>query len=612
MAAPRSALDPRLASITSRAARVGQAPPGSMVPPLDRTATRVLLSFDAQAEPGRPREVEASEAEKVQITAKVLVDSSDVGSALEWIADAGGHVDSVPPDPQRDTGLSTVIATFPAAALGGGIVGAVRRVEAPIRLHLALDSARGDATRLDEVLDGPLGSDGLGNPLDGRGVLIGVIDTGVDWSHADVVADDGTSRIEQFAHATSSVVGGVRNPGPVEVYERADLTAALAGGGQVPDGDPEGHGTHCASIAAGNGRASGGTYRGVAPGASLFAMRNDGLFDSHTIDGLRRTFALAGDRPAVVSLSLGSHYGPHDGTSSLENEIARLSGPGRIVVCAAGNEGGDAVHTAADLRAGSATIPFVVADEWQWLDVWVPRGDDVEPWIEAPDGTAHRPDVEDLDTHSGTLTLTYRTDLANGDQRVGVEVTGGYRPGEVWRLHLDPLRVVSGDVHAWAGVGNPVGRTQIFVSPSGPGYSVGMPATEERCLAVASFASHSFGTNPIGALSEFSSRGPTRIGAMKPDVAARARSSRSDPVDAAPAYTAISGTSMATPFVAGVVALLLQRNPRLGPEQIQQLLRITSTRDALTGRVWNVGMGWGRIDCAALLDAVRRDTSLLG
>jgi subtilisin family serine protease len=59
---------------------------------------------------------------------------------------------------------------------------------------------------------------------------------------------------------------------------------------------------------------------------------------------------------------------------------------------------------------------------------------------------------------------------------------------------------------------------------------------------------------------------------------------------------------MAAPFVAGVIALLLEREPELGPEQIQQRLRVTARRDTNTGRVWNPHFGFGKLDVRALLD----------
>lgn len=120
-----------------------------------------------------------------------------------------------------------------------------------------------------------------------------------------------------------------------------------------------------------------------------------------------------------------------------------------------------------------------------------------------------------------------------------------------------------------------------------------------------------------GQLSPFSSHGPSRIGVQKPDIAApgqyitAALSNNSEMATRpdylprhhpTPGYITIQGTSMATPFVAGVIALMLEREPTLGPEEIQRRLRITARRDGDTARVWGTGFGYGKIDVAALLD----------
>jgi subtilisin family serine protease len=154
-----------------------------------------------------------------------------------------------------------------------------------------------------------------------------------------------------------------------------------------------------------------------------------------------------------------------------------------------------------------------------------------------------------------------------------------------------------------------------------------MPATEERAVSVASFVSRVTFAGPggnltipglaNGSLSGFSSRGPTRNGSMKPDIAApgqviTAALSSGSELATLPnlaqrrhpsgAYVTIQGTSMATPFVAGVIALMLQKNRKLTPEEVHQRLRATARRDAGTGPVWNAGFGWGKIDVEALLE----------
>jgi subtilisin family serine protease len=300
------------------------------------------------------------------------------------------------------------------------------RAEAPRILLPKMDAARGSATGLDAALASIAGG------LTGAGVLVAVIDSGVDWRHPDFRHGDGSSRIERFLHAFRPE-GALAST--YDVYSQADIDAALrAEAGppdeakEVPDGDPVGHGTHCAAIAAGNGRGlAGGRFRGVAPQAALMTMRSEPLYDDHTIAGISQAFELAGDRPAVVSISLGSHFGAHDGTSALEVEIDRQSGPGRIVVVAAGNEGDDAIHTQGQLAVGTdLLIPFRISDrELQFVDVWIPRGDDVDVFLETPSGTLHEPTDQDVETSEGDFHVTFVEDRVNRDQNLFIVLANG-------------------------------------------------------------------------------------------------------------------------------------------------------------------------------------------
>jgi subtilisin family serine protease len=593
--ANRSVLDPELRSLFRQAR------------PTDDGLAAVSL-----AEVAAMRTVaEPPAAIAARVGLKLLVEGGRRGDAEAWVRQAGGEVVS--------SAGAVLVADLPPEALPGlDDTPWARRAEAARQLLPRLDEARGPASGLDAAVAG------LDSPLTGDGVVVGIVDSGVDWRHPDFQDDDGDTRLELFAHA--------RRPNGVmtstyEEFAAGLIDDALAGHNQVPLGDPNGHGTHCASIAVGNGRVSGGRFRGVATGASLVAVRSEPLLDTHTIWGIRRTFELAGDRPAVVSLSLGGHLGPHDGTTAIENVIARESGPGRIVVVAAGNEGGDRIHWQGDLVAGEElAIPVRIGDpRLQFVDVWVPRGDDVEVAVETPDGVRHEPDGEQVDTVFGLFEAHWAEDPVNRDRNLTLFVAGG-RVNHVWNLRLTARTVVHGEVHAWAGTANPSTSAQLFPGVTDDRYSIGMPATEERSLAVGSFVSRNrFETAAgvlaangleVGSLSPFSSQGPSRYGAFKPDVAAPGQyvtaalaagsEMATDPRytprhDPSGRYITIQGTSMATPFVAGVVALLLEREPRLTPEEIQQRLRISCRRDAQTTRVWHPGFGFGKIDVEALL-----------
>ncbi|CAL9442762.1 hypothetical protein SUDANB95_02267 [Actinosynnema sp. ALI-1.44] len=551
----------------------------------------------------------------LRTSVKLLVRSGDLATAEEWIESVGGRVASKPPNP-LGSGEVVVLAGLPVKVLSRlDAQKWLLRAEAPKEMFTRMDRARGPVTGVDAV-------QAAQGDLTGAGVLLAVVDTGVDWAHPDFRHDDGTTRLERFVHA--HVPEGTEES-RFDAFDAGAINKALNGGPAIPTGDPGGHGTHCASIAAGNGRGTADRrFRGVAPEASLMGVRAEPLLDVHIIEGIRQAFDLAGDRPAVVSLSLGGHFGAHDGTSAIENEIARATGPGRIVVVAAGNEGDDGVHAQGRLVVGEdLTFTVRVPDTGLvFCDVWIPRGDRVDVFVESPSGTRFEPNNGETSTPDGIFVADFVENPVNREQNLTFLMVNG-TVDDRWTIRVTPLSVVHGEVHAWAG--SVAGGRLMFPGAPVEGYSIGMPATEERAIAVGSLVSRNEFEGPRGdstlpgltvdAVSSFSSQGPTRIGGQKPDVVApgqvvTAALSAGSEMAGNPRlagrlhpsgkYVTIQGTSMATPFVAGVVALMLQREPRLTPEEVRQRLRITARRDATTGPVWNPRYGWGKVDVEAL------------
>ena len=295
---------------------------------------------------------------------------------------------------------------------------------------------------------------------------------------------------------------------------------------------------------------------------------------------------------------------------------------------AAGTEGADGIHWQGDLEnANDLLIPLRVRDpDLQIVDVWIPRGDEVEISVESPDGVLTEPDGAVHNSLFGAFVADWRTNALNLDQNLTLRIGGGL-VNHRWHIRIRPLNIVHGRVHAWAATQSPSNTASLFDGAIDPAYSIGMPATADRAISVGSFVSRNqFDTTQgtlvaqglsVGQLSPFSSHGPARQGALKPDIAApgqyvtAALADNSEMNNSAKyqprhhpsgSYITIQGTSMATPFVAGVIALMLQREPRLTPEEVRQRLRVTAARDDRTGRVWDTGFGFGKIDVAALLD----------
>ncbi|HEX3775031.1 MAG TPA: S8 family serine peptidase [Polyangiaceae bacterium] len=218
----------------------------------------------------------------------------------------------------------------------------------------------------------------------GQGVVVGIVDTGVDLAHADLQTADHKTRVAWLldisrpaagVHADlESAYGCDVASTPCAIYAGADLDALLANdiSGDEPT-DDLGHGTHVASLAAGNGLASKvPTYIGMAPEATLVVARvadaSGAISDPDVLRAVKFVFDRAADlgMPAVVNLSLGSDFGAHDGSSALESELSSMvdaDSAGHAIVVAAGNSAG--LYTNADL---SYPGPFGIHTE-----VHVPR-----------------------------------------------------------------------------------------------------------------------------------------------------------------------------------------------------------------------------------------------
>lgn len=222
--------------------------------------------------------------------------------------------------------------------------------------------------------------------LTGRGVIIGVLDTGIDWSHPDFIAPDGKSRILYLLDLSDSLSSkqagdlGQRGPAGGILYTGGMIEQALAGDGNIRERDYIGHGTHVTGVAAASPSTAPGSlvsYGGVAPGADIVFVkitnspRDSSLSDANIMNGswFVDSVARALGRPCVINLSLGSDLGAHDGTDELDQFIAALAETGknrRTVVAAAGNSRVDRIHASGDFSQE--------ADSVVWIEIQVDGG----------------------------------------------------------------------------------------------------------------------------------------------------------------------------------------------------------------------------------------------
>ena len=451
-------------------------------------------------------------------------------------------------------------------------------IEKPKRLFFASNMARAASclSTIQTSIGAGAGGGGTGGAgagvisslesgLTGKGVLVAVIDSGIDYYHPDFRNPDGTTRIGLLADQDRD-----------RIYTREEINAALETGSRtsalalVPSTDPSGHGTAVAAIAAGNGREGNGVYRGVAYESELMVVKlGTPLTDSfprttQLMKALDLVVRRAQDmnRPLAVNISFGNTYGSHDGTSLLETFINDMSGIGRnVIVAGTGNEGTGAGHRAGSLVMGqeeNAQLSIAPYETGMGVQLWKSYVDQFSIRLVTPSGEIIGPIDSRLGPqelrYGGTQILIYygKPSPFSRAQEVYFDFlpVRDYLDSGIWTFRLTPERIVTGRYDMWLpsrGILNPSTR---FLRPV-PETTLTIPSTAANVISVGAY------DDSYRAYADFSGRGFTRqTGQVKPDLAAPG-------VDIVAArrgggYEAVTGTSFAAPFVTGSAALLMQ------------------------------------------------------
>ncbi|MCZ6695382.1 MAG: S8 family serine peptidase [Acidobacteria bacterium] len=494
---------------------------------------------------------------------------------------------------------------------------------------------------------------------EGGGVIVAVVDTGIDWSNPDFRHDDGTSRILGIwdQTLTDPAHGPPSGFAFGAFYSKAVIDAALQPGGSLLTGDGHGHGTHVTGTAAGNGRHTGndipaGTFAGVAPAADILVVRvfdDVGAFcldcDLTAAVQFIRDFAAAEGKPWVGNMSLGSDIGAHDGTDPDELSIDAAVGPGRPgaqLAIAAGNSGGAAMHWTSTLVQGvtsqnalivpSYTPGPEVEDDVIWIDLWYEGAVDLSVQLTAPNGVsvtaATGEDSGIVCTTAGAVWIdaTNAPDPVNADNEVFMLILDD--PGcdpvippddGTWTIRITPsiMPPGQGTFHIWNQA--TIGFGYIPMAAFNLESSVSIPGTARHALTAGSYVAkdrwvNSTGGNTccprsasVGALSSFSGIGPTRDGRLKPDLTAPGEWVGSTLAgfvgdtrgtlftERDGVHGDIHGTSMATPHVTGAAALVLSINPDLQGPEVKAALLAGAGADGFTGILPNNSYGSGKL-----------------
>ncbi|MBM4258547.1 MAG: S8 family peptidase [Deltaproteobacteria bacterium] len=454
--------------------------------------------------------------------------------------------------------------------------------------------------------------------LNGQGVIVGVVDSGIDPNHPAFAG-----RILRIWDQT------LTGPGVPEGGYGAELTGNLL----TLSRDTNGHGTHVAGIASG----SDATFGGIAPNAELVIVKSD-LQDTQISDAIRYIFRIANGlgRPAVINLSIGGHFDAHDGSDSLSLIIDSESGPGRIICCAAGNEGNDNIHAQSTVLPGTNRMMQFRVHSTQLrqalLNGWYPGSASLEVSIRTPGGfvtpwqaviAAGNPSRRYNLPDARVTVVTPGPDPANGDHNFIVAMNGAgvgsVLPAGIWQLRVRHASGTQARVDVWTLDGQQSPQVLFSGTSVRDSMKVGSPGTDAAAITVASYTTKDQWRDIDGSLrsvglaldtiSDFSSEGPLRNGAQKPDVAApgamivsalSADSPASRPSMVNSRFVVNAGTSMAAPLVTGIVALLLQRDRNLDPVGVKALLRAHSSIPGRAAGTFDAKWGFGLIDALGL------------
>lgn len=490
----------------------------------------------------------------------------------------------------------------------------VEFIEKPKKLYFQTDVGR-QVSCIDIVQDMPLS-------LRGKGTLIGIVDSGIDYENAEFRNEDGTTRIVSLWDQS---VNGRPPAGYLAgtEYTREQIDAALATEDKevrrqmVKTSDVSGHGTAVAGIAAGNGRGSEGRrFRGAAPEAELIIVKmgapREGGFPRTTelmrgVDYIVRK-AVELRRPVAINISFGNTYGSHDGTSLVERFLNDIADMWKNVICiGSGNEGASAGHVSGKVRRQiSETVELAVQQREPALSIqiWKSYVDEMGVSVISPSGRQAGPFYEFLGAQRYILGDTELL-IYYGEPKpysVKQEIYLSLLPGKqyiesgVWKIVLTPGRIVDGEYQMWLPTQTSLNMGTAFLQPNSMS-TLTIPSTASLAVTVAAYDARTF------SYADFSGRGPAGMyegeNVLKPDIAAPGVRV-TVPVPGG-GYQSFSGTSFAAPFVTGSAALLMEwgivrgNDPYLYGEKVKAYLRKGAKQLAGYERWPNALLGYGAL-----------------
>ena len=516
-----------------------------------------------------------------------------------------------------------------------------------------LDEAR-YFTNTDEVHQGL----GLNSSYDGTDVIVGIIDGGFDFTHPTFKDSNGSLRISKvWIQGDNS---GTSPSGYNYGTEYVGETSILA---KQTDTNTNSHGTHVTGIAAGIGTdGSGDEFKGIAYNSEIVLVSytlplEQTLSNRSTniIDALNYlvNYAKSVNKPLVINMSLGSHFGAHDGSSLLDQQIDSLVDEGIIIVGSAGNEGAKKLHTSSIFNTQETKYYFIENNQnlATVIDIWGSTNTNFDisfsiyntisdEWIDVHsnfyntnNSSNNQIELNDV-TDGDKWTIEYIIPTPELNLKPRALVTIDYsndlslNDGDIFVLEI---RAQNTTVHSWITTDNSIFENYGYstVEDGDTNITIGeIGGTSNSIITVGAYTAKDTYTDflgnsqnvpfsgLIGDIASFSSNGPTVDGRIKPDITApgnvvisSVNSFDTNYTSSSPKvvkgvtdgsqewwYAAFQGTSMSAPVVTGIIALWLEARPNLTVNDIKAILDNTATQDSFTGNINNNIWGRGKID----------------
>ena len=490
----------------------------------------------------------------------------------------------------------------------------------------------------------------------GKGVIVGIIDIGFDYTHRNFYdSTETTYRVKRVwdQNASSGTPPSGYSYGN-ELTTQADILAAQK------SHTNETHGTHVAGMAAGGGTSETAMrkYKGMAPESDIVLVATT-MSSNDVLDGLEYilSYAQSEGKPCVVNMSLGNHVGPHDGQDY--NEIytdylfQNTYTKGAALMVSAGNEGEDRLHIGKTFTAQDSTLyTFVVKGDGRsaysgTVDIWGTQGSNFRVKIAMVDSTSTLSQLRNVSfpltintnsSQTSTVTAVISTNCTvryatytsnyyyNNKPRVYLNLSGSSTNNGRY-CFLIKVESTSGTIHMWnnsgkfnGGTAGTPGNTNYTSNNKGSGNTSTMVASYNTKVRWQAYNGNGYQLPgyTIGARSGFSSIGPgLNTNLNKPEITAPgceilssynkydASYSTSSPYITHVQSTGgcwwgiMQGTSMACPATTGIVALWMELCPTLSWSQVKEVMRASAVSDSYTGTIPSTGSpqwGWGKID----------------